>query len=126
MLAIGTDYEYYNAVWVKNEWSQYLKLMAKGQLQSTKLATLESAYKSFRSISGWLDADKLMEVCLEEIDRIKRKESYKEYLIKKENELLDQLSRIDREGLFFCRKAQGRGAGTDLSDQRRIKKSRKR
>lgn len=30
MLAVGTDYEYYNAVWVKNEWSRYLKLMAKG------------------------------------------------------------------------------------------------
>jgi len=29
MLAVGTDYEYYNAVWVKNEWSRYLKLMAK-------------------------------------------------------------------------------------------------
>ena len=27
MLAIGTDYEHYNAVWVKNEWSRYLKLM---------------------------------------------------------------------------------------------------
>ena len=31
MLAIGTDYEYYNAVWVKNEWSRYLKLIAKGE-----------------------------------------------------------------------------------------------
>jgi len=29
MLAFGTDYEYYNAVWVKNEWSRFLKLMAK-------------------------------------------------------------------------------------------------
>ena len=29
MLAFGTDYEYYNAVWVKNEWSRYLKLMEK-------------------------------------------------------------------------------------------------
>ena len=29
MLAFGTDYEYYNAVWVKNEWSRYLQLMAK-------------------------------------------------------------------------------------------------
>ena len=29
MLAVGTDYEYYNAVWVKNEWSRYLKLMEK-------------------------------------------------------------------------------------------------
>ncbi len=27
MLAVGTDYEYYNAVWVKNEWSRYLALM---------------------------------------------------------------------------------------------------
>ena len=29
MLAIGTDYEYYNAVWVKNEWSRFIKLAAK-------------------------------------------------------------------------------------------------
>lgn len=27
MLAIGTDYEHYNAVWVRNEWGRYLKLM---------------------------------------------------------------------------------------------------
>ena len=26
MLAVGTRYEYYNAVWVKNEWSRYIKL----------------------------------------------------------------------------------------------------
>ena len=29
MLAVGTDYEHFNAVWVKNEWSRFLKLMAK-------------------------------------------------------------------------------------------------
>lgn len=29
MLAVGTDYEHYQGVWVKNEWSRYLKLMAK-------------------------------------------------------------------------------------------------
>ena len=29
MLAFGTDYEFYNAVWVKNEWSRFLKLMEK-------------------------------------------------------------------------------------------------
>jgi hypothetical protein len=29
MLAFGTDYEHFNAVWVKNEWSRFLKLMAK-------------------------------------------------------------------------------------------------
>ena len=28
MLVFGTDYENFNAVWVKNEWSRYLKLMA--------------------------------------------------------------------------------------------------
>lgn len=26
MLAVGSRYEYYNAVWVKNEWSRYIKL----------------------------------------------------------------------------------------------------
>lgn len=31
MLAVGTDYEHYNAVWVKNEWSRYLQLIASGQ-----------------------------------------------------------------------------------------------
>ncbi len=29
MLVFGTDYEYFSAVWVKNEWSRYLQLMAK-------------------------------------------------------------------------------------------------
>jgi len=29
MLCVGTDYEHFNAVWVKNEWSRYLKLMEK-------------------------------------------------------------------------------------------------
>ncbi|MBQ1685043.1 MAG: TIR domain-containing protein, partial [Clostridia bacterium] len=28
MLVFGTDYEHFNAVWVKNEWSRFLKLMA--------------------------------------------------------------------------------------------------
>lgn len=31
MLAVGTDYEYYNAVWVKNEWSRFLQLIAQGE-----------------------------------------------------------------------------------------------
>ena len=29
MLAIGTNYEYFQAVWVKNEWSRFLRLAAK-------------------------------------------------------------------------------------------------
>ncbi|MBE6730402.1 MAG: TIR domain-containing protein [Ruminococcaceae bacterium] len=28
MIVVGTDYEYFNAVWVKNEWSRYLSLMS--------------------------------------------------------------------------------------------------
>ena len=31
MLAFGTSYEHYQAVWVKNEWSRFLKLIAKGE-----------------------------------------------------------------------------------------------
>lgn len=31
MLAFGTDYEYYNAVWVKNEWSRFLQFIASGE-----------------------------------------------------------------------------------------------
>ena len=31
MLVVGTDYENLDAVWVKNEWSRFLKLIAKGE-----------------------------------------------------------------------------------------------
>jgi len=31
MLVFGTDYEYFNAVWVKNEWSRFLSLIEAGQ-----------------------------------------------------------------------------------------------
>ena len=34
MLAFGTKYEHYHAVWVKNEWSRFLKLMAKDKSKS--------------------------------------------------------------------------------------------
>ena len=34
MIVIGTDYEYFDAVWVKNEWSRFLKLIASGQQKS--------------------------------------------------------------------------------------------
>ena len=40
MLAFGSDYEYYNAVWVKNEWSRFLKLMA-----TDRTKTLIPCYK---------------------------------------------------------------------------------
>ena len=41
MLVFGTDYEYFNAVWVKNEWSRFLSLIAAGQKK-----TLIPCYKS--------------------------------------------------------------------------------
>ena len=31
MIVVGTDYDYFNAVWVKNEWSRFLALIAAGQ-----------------------------------------------------------------------------------------------
>ena len=31
MLVFGTKYEYFNAVWVKNEWNRYLHLISKGE-----------------------------------------------------------------------------------------------
>lgn len=31
MLVVGTDYEHYNGVWVKNEWSRFLQLIASGK-----------------------------------------------------------------------------------------------
>ena len=41
MLAVGTDYEHYNAVWVKNEWSRFLHLISAGQKK-----TLIPCYKN--------------------------------------------------------------------------------
>ncbi len=41
MLAFGTDYEYFNAVWVKNEWSRFLSLIEKGEKK-----TLIPCYKN--------------------------------------------------------------------------------
>ena len=41
MLAFGTDYDNYNAVWVKNEWSRFLQLIAKGEKK-----TLIPCYKN--------------------------------------------------------------------------------
>ena len=31
MIVVGTDYDYFNAVWVKNEWSRFLALIVSGQ-----------------------------------------------------------------------------------------------
>lgn len=40
MLVIGTDFEYFNAVWVKNEWSRFLNMM-----KTDKKKTLIPCYK---------------------------------------------------------------------------------
>ena len=34
MLAVGTDYQHFNAVWVKNEWSRFLQLTVKGETKT--------------------------------------------------------------------------------------------
>ena len=56
MLVIGTDYEYFNAVWVKNEWSRFLDMM-----KSDKSKTLIPCYadidaydmpKEFKNLQG--------------------------------------------------------------------------
>lgn len=39
MLVFGTDYEHFNAVWVKNEWNRFLLLMAKEKTRSSFPAT---------------------------------------------------------------------------------------
>ena len=41
MLAVGTQYEYYDAVWVKNEWSRFLQLISSGEKK-----TLIPVYKN--------------------------------------------------------------------------------
>ena len=41
MIVVGTDYENFDAVWVKNEWSRFLKLIAKGEKK-----TLIPAFKN--------------------------------------------------------------------------------
>ena len=41
MLVVGTDYDYFNAVWVKNEWGRFLALIASGQKK-----TLIPVYKN--------------------------------------------------------------------------------
>lgn len=54
MLVFGTDYEYFNAVWVKNEWSRYLQLMAKGEKK-----TLIPCYKNIDAYDMPKDFSKL-------------------------------------------------------------------
>ena len=56
MLAVGTCYEYYNAVWVKNEWSRYLKLCAadrsKHLIPCFKDLDPEDMPKEFKHLQG--------------------------------------------------------------------------
>lgn len=56
MLAIGTDPEYYSAVWVKNEWSRYLKICAgdnsKHLIPCYKDMDAYDMPREFRSLQG--------------------------------------------------------------------------
>ena len=75
MLSIGTNIDYYNAIWVKNEWSRFLKLMA--QDRSKKLFPIYkgiSAYdlpQEFQRLQalnyGELGADQDLMMAMEKI-----------------------------------------------------------
>ncbi|MGN0165151.1 MAG: TIR domain-containing protein [Lachnospiraceae bacterium] len=56
MLAVGTCYEHYNAVWVKNEWSRYIKLCEtdkrKHLIPCYKGMDPEDMPKEFRHLQG--------------------------------------------------------------------------
>jgi len=56
MLAVGTCYEYYNAVWVKNEWSRYLSICkadrTKHLIPCFKGLDPEDLPKEFRALQG--------------------------------------------------------------------------
>ena len=56
MLAVGTCYEYYNAVWVKNEWSRYIKLCeadkSKHLIPCYKDLDPEDMPKEFKHLQG--------------------------------------------------------------------------
>ena len=56
MLAVGTSFEYYNAVWVKNEWSRYLKICeadkSKHLIPCFKDLDPEDMPKEFRALQG--------------------------------------------------------------------------
>ena len=56
MLVVGTCYEHFNAVWVKNEWSRYMKLMAtdreKRLFPCYKDITPYDLPKDFRHLQG--------------------------------------------------------------------------
>ena len=40
MLVVGSKPEYFNAVWVKNEWSRYLKIMKKDRKKLKKIIAI--------------------------------------------------------------------------------------
>ena len=56
MLVVGTDYDYFNAVWVKNEWSRFLSLIAKGEKKTLipvfKVIDAYDMPKEFRKLAA--------------------------------------------------------------------------
>lgn len=86
MLVFGTDYEHFNAVWVKNEWSRFLKLMEEDEqralipcfkgidaydmpkefvhLQSQDMGKLGAIQDLLRGIEKILDSDKKEETVI--------------------------------------------------------------
>ena len=88
MLVFGSDYEYFNAVWVKNEWMRFIKLMAKGE-KKTLIPCYKTidAYDMPKEFSKFQSQDMgkigAMQDLLKGIDKIfGRKEDYDVYVNK--------------------------------------------
>ena len=123
MLAIGTDYEHFNAVWVKNEWSRFLKLMEKdnqkylipcfkgidaydlpkefSKLQAQDLGKVGAMQDLLRGVDKLIAAKPLIataEVQSEDLDRVYLYNSAREAIdsssVKKAAEAVEKLSSL--------------------------------
>lgn len=110
MIVVGTDYDNFNAVWVKNEWSRYLALITSGQKKTlipcfknketvvvnrggTAVAPLLKRAFMFLEDREWEEADKYCEKVLDQDP-----ENAQAYLGK----LMAELQVMNRKELVDC------------------------
>ena len=102
MLAFGTDYEYYNAVWVKNEWSRFLQLIAAGEKK-----TLIPCYKNIDAYDmpkefARLQAQDMGKVgAMQDLLRGIEKILPREKAVVKETVVVQASSALAKRGFFF-------------------------
>ncbi len=106
MLAIGTSYDYFNAVWVKNEWARFLELM-----KEDKSRVLIPCYKDidaydmpaeFRNLQGQ-DMNKLgfLQDLIRGVNKICRPEKKAEATASKSNETKGGDALVKRGFIFL-------------------------